>query len=405
VVNALTRGAAAALAALALSAPAAATAPRPDPQGEAAILVERAAGDVLFEEGADERHAIASATKLMTALLTLERARLDDVFPAAAYQAGSVESQINLRRGERMTVDDLLVALLLESANDAAATLAENISGSRAAFVDDMNRRAAELGLDNTHYANPIGFDDAANYSSARDLAALARTLMRNRRFAQIVDMPRATLRSGARVRTIDTRNKLVMRVPMVDGIKTGHTGSAGYVLVGSAHRRGARVISVLLGAPSESARDTESLELLRYGLGLFRRVRALRGGAELASVDVENRGEDAALTTPRTIALTIRRGERVERRLDAPDELEGPLPAGRRVGTVELVYRGRVVRRAPLVTAEAVPEAGTGRKVWSALDTVLIAIGLVLGGIAVPLTVLRMRANRLRRARRAPGK
>jgi D-alanyl-D-alanine carboxypeptidase (penicillin-binding protein 5/6) len=401
-VTAPARRAAAALVALALVVPAAEAAPRPDPQGEAAIVVDARTGDVLFEDGPDERHAIASATKLMTALLTLERAELGDVFRAPAYSASSVESKINLRAGERMTVDDLLVALLLESANDAAATIAVGVSGSGPAFVEDMNRRAAELGLANTRYANPIGFDDPFNYSSARDLAALARRLMQNERFAEIVDLPEATLESGARERTIDNRNTLVKRVPMVDGIKTGHTGSAGYVLVGSAQRAGARVISVLLDASSESARDAESLELLRYGLGLFKRVQALRRGAELARVDVEHRDEDAELTTPRTITLTIRRGERIDRRLDAPDELEGPLPAGRRVGTVDVVYRGRVVRRAPLVTAEAVPEAGTASKVWSALGTVAIAIALLLGGIGVLLTGLRMRANRLRRARRA---
>jgi D-alanyl-D-alanine carboxypeptidase (penicillin-binding protein 5/6) len=401
-VTVLRRGVAAAAATLALVVPAAEAAPAPDPAGEAAILVDGRNGDVLFQEGADERHAIASATKLMTALLTLERAGLDDVFPAAPYAASPVESKINLRRGERMTVDDLLVALLLESANDAAATLATNVAGSRPAFVEEMNRRADELGLGNTSYANPIGFDDPANYSSARDLATLARRLMQNERFAEIVDLPEATLESGARPRTIDTRNTLVKRVPMVDGIKTGHTASAGYVLVGSAQRGGARVISVLLGATSESARDAESLELLRYGLGLFMRVRALRRGAQLASVDVEHRDQDAELTTPRTVALTIRRGERVERRVDAPEELEGPLPAGRRVGTVEVVYRGRVVRRAPLVTAKAVPEASTARKVWSLLDTVAIAIALLLAGTAVLLTGLRVRANRLRSARRA---
>jgi D-alanyl-D-alanine carboxypeptidase (penicillin-binding protein 5/6) len=392
-------GVAAALLALVLAAPAAAAAQRLDPQGDAAIVVDAGTGDVLFEEGADEQHAIASATKLMTALLTLERAQLGDVFRAPPYAASAVESQINLRPGERMTVDDLLVALLLESANDAAATLAASISGSREAFVDDMNRRAEELGLSGTHYANPIGFDDPGNYSSARDLAAIGRRLMQNERFAEIVDMPEATLRSGARPRTIDTRNTLVKRVPMVDGIKTGHTAAAGYVLVGSAQRRGARVISVLLGAPSEGARDAESLELLRYGLRQFKRVPALRGGAELAAVDVEGRDGDARLTTPRTVVLTIRRGERVERRIDAPDELEGPLPAGRRIGTVEVVYRGRVVRRAPLVTAAAVPEASAARR---ALDGVAIAIALVLVGIAVFLTGLRVRANRLRRERRA---
>jgi serine-type D-Ala-D-Ala carboxypeptidase (penicillin-binding protein 5/6) len=388
-----------ALSLAALAASAAPAASQPDPSAPSALVVDGRNGEVLYERGPDERRSIASATKLMTALLTLERAAPDDVFRAPAYNALPVESKIDLRKGERMRVDDLLEALLLESANDAAVTLAVNISGSREAFVRDMNRRAGALGLGDTHYANPIGLDDPANYSSARDLAALARRLMQDERFAQIVDMPSATLESGARPRTVENRNALVRRVPLVDGIKTGHTGSAGYVLVGSASGRGVRVISAVLGASSESARDSDSLALLRYGLDQFTRVRALRRGAELASADVALRDEGVPLVAPRTVALTVRKGERVGRRLDVPDEVEGPLGKGERVGTIELVYRDRVVRRVPLVTAESVPEPSTARKVWSALDGVLITLALLVGGVVVVLVALRARALRNRRA------
>jgi D-alanyl-D-alanine carboxypeptidase (penicillin-binding protein 5/6) len=200
----------------------------------------------------------------------------------------------------------------------------------------------------------------------------------------------------------VDNRNALVRRVPLVDGIKTGHTGSAGYVLVGSASGRGVRVISVVLGASSESARDSDSLGLLRYGLDQFRRVPALRRGAELASADVELRDEDVPLAAPRTVTLTVRKGERVERRLDVPDELEGPLARGERVGTVELVYRGEVVRRVPVVTAEAVPEPSTARKLQDALGNLLISLALLAVGITVVLLALRARALRNRRARGA---
>ena len=140
----------------------------------------------------------------MTALLALEQAKPSDVFTAPAYNAMPAESRINLREGERMTVHDLLEALLLESANDAAETLAEGVSGSREAFVEEMNARAAELGLEHTSYANPIGLDEAGNYSSARDLAKLARVLLQRPRFARIVDMPEAELESGARPRVVD---------------------------------------------------------------------------------------------------------------------------------------------------------------------------------------------------------
>ena len=207
------------------------------PTADSAIVVDARDGTVMFAKRPDAERSIASTTKLMTALLALEKADPNDVFTAPAYNAQPAESRINLREGERMTVKDLLQALLLESANDAAVALAENISGSRQAFVDEMNARAQELGLDHTSYANPIGLDQAGNYSSAHDLATLARTLLRNRRFARIVDMPSATLESGIRPRTVRNRNDLVGQYPWVDGVKTGYTLNAGNVLVGAAAR------------------------------------------------------------------------------------------------------------------------------------------------------------------------
>ena len=158
----------------------------------------------MFEKRANDRRSIASTTKLMTALLALERARPNEVFTAPRYDALPIESQINLRTGERMKVKDLLKALLLESANDAAATLARNISGSQQAFVAAMNARAEELGLEDTSYANPIGLDDPANFSSARDLAGLARLLLSRPRFARIVEHAGG----GARVRCGAARDR-----------------------------------------------------------------------------------------------------------------------------------------------------------------------------------------------------
>ena len=181
----------------AATAPAGAQAPPDASRASAAIVVDAGDGTVMLERDAGKRRPIASTTKLMTALLALERAEPGDVFTAPAYDALPQESKINLRRGERMAVRDLLEALLLESANDAAVTIAEGVSGSRAAFVEEMNARAEELGLRDTSYANPIGLDDPDNYSTARDLATLAARLLRNRRFARIVDMPQARARVG----------------------------------------------------------------------------------------------------------------------------------------------------------------------------------------------------------------
>ena len=251
------------------------------PTAQAAIVVDGVDGTVMFAKRPDAERAIASTTKLMTALLSLEEAKPGDVFTAPGYDAMPAESRINLRAGERMTVHDLLEALLLESANDAAVDLAENIAGSREAFVEQMNERAGELGLDHTSYANPIGLDDPGNYSSARDLATLARTLLRNRRFARIVDSPEATLESGSHVRVVQNRNDLVAAYPWVNGVKTGYTTNAGNVLVGSAARGPrARVISVVMGEPTEAARDADTLTLLRWGLDRFSRVRVVAARA-----------------------------------------------------------------------------------------------------------------------------
>jgi D-alanyl-D-alanine carboxypeptidase (penicillin-binding protein 5/6) len=388
------------------AAPAAAQAqgserPPPVPGADAAIVVDGRDGDVMFAKNAGERQSIASTTKLMTALLTLEGSRPREVFTAADYIAAPVESQIGLRPGERMTVRDLFVALLLESANDAAVTLAEGVSGSVREFVADMNERAAELGLDDTSYANPIGFDDPLNYSTASDLAALTRELLRRPRFARVVDTPEADLESGSRPRTIDNRNTLVATHPFVSGVKTGHTLGAGYVLIGSAKGRGgARVISVVMGEPSEAARDADTLRLLRWGISRFRRVRVVDDRRTMARADIEYRDERAEFVPARDAVLTLRVDEHVRRRISAPEEVEGPLEAGTRVGSVTVFVDGERVRRVALVTAADVPEAGTLRVLTSVLGvplTVVLVIAILLGA-ALAITLSRRRVRLVRR-------
>jgi D-alanyl-D-alanine carboxypeptidase (penicillin-binding protein 5/6) len=392
-----------ALAALAAGpAPAASAQGRPDvSSAAAAIVVDGRNGEVMFAKRPDDRRPVASTTKLMTALLALESARPREVFTAPAYDAMPAESRINLRAGERMTVQDLLEALLLESANDAAAAIAENLSGTRSAFVEEMNARTQELDLENTSYANPIGLDDPANYSSARDLAALTRLLLERPRFARIVDMPVAELESGAVPRVIDNRNPLVASTPWVSGVKTGHTLGAGYVLVGSAEGRGdAKVISVVLGEPSEAARDADTLELLTWGLKQFRPVRVLDSERALARSDIRYFDDRKARLVPRRGAvLTVRKGERIRRRVRSREELEGPLPAGARAGLVTVLVNGEPVRRVALVTAAEVPEAGTLRVLTSALGVPLtFALGLAIL-LAAPIAVLLLARGRRRRS------
>jgi D-alanyl-D-alanine carboxypeptidase (penicillin-binding protein 5/6) len=394
--SAAARAGAAALAAVAMVLAAGATraearAPRCPPSvgAASAIVMEVSTGTVVCARAPDRRRAIASTTKLMTALLTLERARLAATFPASSYRPLAIESQIGLQPGERMKVADLLRALLVESANDAAMALAEGVSGSRRAFVRAMNVRARALGLRNTHYANPIGLDEAGNYSSARDLAVLATVLRTNRFFKNVVDSPSVTLRSGSRPRTLLNRNSLVRRYAWVNGVKTGHTRGAGYVLVGSASRKGVQVVSAVLGAASEAARDGDTLVLLRRALRRFRRVRSVIEGRPLAAIPI--RGADGArlrLLATRTVRRVVPAGDpgAVRLRVVAPRQVVGPVRRGRRLGRVEVRQGGRLVAAVPLVAARRVarPQTGGGATTWLLALMVLLAVAALAGSVLV---------------------
>jgi D-alanyl-D-alanine carboxypeptidase (penicillin-binding protein 5/6) len=386
---------------LAPTAPAA-TAPAPALSARSAILVQPDTEDVVYRRSATTQRPIASTTKLMTALITLEQAKLDDVFTAVHYHPGATESLMGLRGGERVSVRDLLRGLLLSSGNDAAATLAERVAGSRAAFVRLMNQRARELGLDDTHFANPVGLDDVANHSSALDLAELALVVLQNRFLARTVDLKQATVTMGGRRRTLVNRNTLVQHVSWVDGVKTGHTSQAGYVLVGAARRQGVRLISVVLGDPSEAARDADSLALLRYGLARYRSTTPVRTGQVLAEPKLAFRDEHVDLVAGGGARVVVRRGERARVRLEGvPDELSGPLTAGQRVGTVVVERRGKTVARVALVTAAAIPAASFGDRVSSALPSPwLLLVVLALLACSLHLALRRRRRIRRRQAR-----
>ena len=382
----------------------AATAPKP-PQvrAPAAILVEPATGDVVFQRNAGQRRGIASTTKIMTALVTVEHASLDDVMTTVDYHASPIESQAGFRAGERVTVRDLLRALLVTSANDAAATLAQRVAGSRARFVAMMNAKARQLKLGDTHFANPIGLDNEENYSTATDLVKLTLILRRNAFLRETVDLPKVTLKSGAHPRTFVNRNVLVRTIPAVNGVKTGHTNSAGYILVGSASRNGVTVVSAVLGDPSEAARDSDSLNLLKYGLSRYHVVTAVKKGQVVGRSALSHRDEHVDLVAGATVRRTARRGDRlVVTVLDAPTTIDGPLPEGARVGTITVTQRGRVVARVPLQTADAVDAATFFDRLrdWlgSPMTLVLLAAFAVC---SLYLVLLRRRAVRRRQRRR----
>ncbi|MEA2177797.1 MAG: hypothetical protein QOG77_1094 [Solirubrobacteraceae bacterium] len=390
------------LACLALPAAASAQSAAPELRGaKAAIVIEASTGQVAYARNPRVRRPIASTTKMMTALVTLQRADLDEVFRASSYRPAPIESQIGLEPRERMAVRDLLRGLLLASGNDAAMALAVGVSGSRTGFVRSMNAQASELGLSNTHFANPIGLDQQGNYSTASDLARLALVLRRDEFARETMDRRRATLQTGTHQRTIINRNTLVRTVDDVNGVKTGHTQGAGYVLVGSATRNGITVVSVVMGEPSEAARDADSLALLRYGLNSFSRRTGLRKGAVLARPKLAFRDENVDLVASSGVEQVVRRGQRFAVDVQGvPSELRGPIPQGARIGTAVVSLAGRVVARVPLVTAAPVTKASLGDRAKDALGgpvLPLLVAALAVGSLL--FMVLRRRAARRRRA------
>jgi serine-type D-Ala-D-Ala carboxypeptidase (penicillin-binding protein 5/6) len=394
------------LAAFAPPARAADPPPPPSVSAPSAIVVETSTGAVPFARRPDQRRSIASVTKLMTALLTLEQERLSQRITAVRYRPGPAESLMGLQAGERLTVADLLRGLLLASANDAAATLAQGVAGSRARFVREMNTRARALGLAHTRFADPVGLE-ARSQSSARDLVTLTLQLRRSSFFRRTVDRAGATLRTGVRARTLANRNTLVRQYPWISGVKTGHTNRAGYVLVGSATRNGVTLVSVVLGTASEAARNADTLALLRYGFRRYTRATPVRRGRVLATAPIRfRRGAELRLVAGRTVRRVVERGTRLRTRVvSAPSEVEGPIRKGQRMGRAEVLAGGRSVASFSLVAASSVPEAGVAQRTkdWMTRPLAFALVVLAVGG-SVGLLLRRRSRTRPPRPRRAGG-
>lgn len=355
-------------------------------KAKTAVVMDAGTGRMLWALRPRERRLIASTTKIMTAMVAISRTKPDELLTATAYPAGAGESLLGLQPGERMTAEDLLKGLLLVSGNDAADTFAARTATSRGAFVDAMNRRARAIGLNDTLFGNPIGLDVPRTYSTAADLAKMTRSALREPRFANVVDKSRATLRSGSRTRRIKNRNPLVRKYSYVDGVKTGTTIAAGYLLVGAASKEDAKVISVVTGEPSESARDSDTMKLLKFGRAFYRPVQPLRRSSAALEVPVALQDIKVDAYPQRDVRFAVRNGERVRVTAVIPDELDGPLAAGTRVGTATVFRSGKQVGQVPLRLRSAVPAppftAVAINTIWHALPWLallaLIAVGAV---------------------------
>jgi D-alanyl-D-alanine carboxypeptidase (penicillin-binding protein 5/6) len=361
------------LAAILLGLPLAAAGEAPPPPPLAArawLLIDFASGQTIAGRNAEERLEPASLTKLMTAYLAFDALAKKTV---TLEQTATVSERATRAGGSRtflaparaVTVEELLQGMIVQSGNDATIALAETVAGSAEAFTARMNREAERLGLRDTHFANPTGWPDPKQRSSARDLGALAAALIRDfpdeyRRYAT-----REFRYNGVNQQN---RNRLLWLDPNVDGVKTGYTEGAGYCLIASAKRGGRRLVSVLLGANSDAARIQESQKLLNYGFQFFDSVRLYEKGQSVSTLRV---WKGAAPAVPAGLAadlhLVLPRGaaQKLAAELVSEQPLIAPVSAGPKVGTLRVSLAGRSLGEHPVVALETVPVAGFFGRAW----------------------------------------
>ncbi|MGC4028640.1 MAG: D-alanyl-D-alanine carboxypeptidase family protein [Steroidobacteraceae bacterium] len=360
------------LALFSLATTAAAQAPIPSPPTvptSGYILIDHESGRVLAEQRADDRMEPASITKLMTGYIVFKalqekRLALTDNVHVSEYAwrtggAASGGSTTFLEVNSDVPVEALIKGMIVQSGNDATIALAEKLGGTEAGFVQMMNEYARRLGLKNTQFENSWGGPSPNHYSTARDLATLSSALIRE--FPEYYRWYSEREFTWNKHRQMN-RNGLLYRDSSVDGIKTGHTESAKYCLVSSAKRDGMRLISVVLGSPTQRAREDASAALLNYGFTFFETVKLQDGGKELLNPRVFKGETDAvAVGTTGSVSVTIPRGQSAalskEAKVDGP--LIAPLAAGARVGEYVVRLDGKTVLQVPLVTLAAVQEGG----------------------------------------------
>lgn len=328
-------------------------------------------GAVLAESNARERRAVASITKLMTAVVTLERARLSEMVTVGSRSSSVGESTANLRTGERLPVSVLLRGMLVASANDAAEALALHVGrGSVDRFVELMNAKARELGMNDTTFVNPHGLDEAGHLSSAEDATLLIRYALGIPFLRDALDRTSVVLPGG---RELETTDDLLQDWSPLIGGKTGHTADAGWSQAAGARARGVTVYGTVLGSPTRTERNEALEELLSYGLARYRRIAAVDASRVYAEAETGYGRPAVALVAPRTMLRTVHEGRPLLERVVAPGVVELPVRRGQRLGRVEIYDGDRLVASSNLVAAAAVTEPGfLGKGAWYAKRTVV---------------------------------
>ena len=330
-----------------------------------AVLMEKETGTVLYEKNAREPGFPASVTKLMTLLLLFEAMDAgvlspDDIVTASARAASFGGSCVYLEAGEQMSVRDMIKCIAVVSANDCAVAMAEQLCGTEEVFVQRMNARARELGLEHTHYSSCSGlFDDGETFTTAYDVALLSRELLRHEAVKDYTTIWMDSIRDGA-FELVNT-NKLVNRYPGCTGLKTGYTSTSRYCLSASAERGGVEYIAVVMHAESAEARNRDAEALLNYAFASFRLV-PLTDGAELPMLPVELGVRDRVrLAYDGPEAALLPKGPDASCSLSLPERCTAPIRAGDRLGTLRVRVGEETVAERPLVAAEDVPRIGFG--------------------------------------------
>jgi D-alanyl-D-alanine carboxypeptidase (penicillin-binding protein 5/6) len=342
--------------------------------GKAWMVVDLSSGRVLAAEKADERFEPASLTKVLTAYVVFVALRdkklsLDQQITVSQRASKAPGSRMFIHAGRNVSIDELLRGMVVQSGNDACIALAEAVGGDEEGFVRMMNREAARLGMKNSNFVNSSGLPDVKHYSTAHDLHILAAALIRDfpELYAQYYSQKEFRYNNIAQ----PNRNRLLWLDPSVDGVKTGHTESAGYCLIASSRRNGRRLLSVLLGSTSESTRAQESQKLLNWGFQFFDSVKLYGAGQEVKSLDVwkgASKAVKAGFTSD--VILTVPKGEaeKLRAELVAAQPLVAPVAQGQRVGTLRMMHDGKPLGEYPVLALEAVPAAGIFGRAWDTL-------------------------------------
>lgn len=364
----------------------------PDPEfdleAKSAVLMEAKSGKVIYEKNAHEELPPASITKTMTLLLTMEaidegKAKLDEVITTSEYAAGMGGSQIWLEPGEEMKLEEMIKAIAIVSANDACVAVAEHLYGTEEAFVNAMNKKADELGLDDTHFVNTNGLpvedsDQRGNYTSAHDVAVMSRELVT--KYPQVLDYTKIWidhLRDGDSF--LRNTNNLVRFYKGADGLKTGHTSQAGFGVAATAERKDLRFIAVVMKEETSDTRFKEAGELLSYGFSIYRSVPVIQKG-EVAIDEVEvykgkNPKVKAVARKDLTAAVIKGNEDNLKRQILVKEDLTAPLKRGEKIGELRVLSDGQKIASVDLVANREVQEGNIIQVIIQLLKKFLLNI------------------------------